>query len=185
MESPRKESPDHSGHTTTKTHRASIRVGKFAIIGAILALFNFAIYTLLARLVFNNNELLWIDSIISYTLATILAYILHSKVTWKERPVTKRGIAMFFLWNGITAIAISPLLTWLFGFLTPLYEFAHDICSSLHIPFDYDFVESTGIFCLTTAITMILNFFFYDKLVFGDSRPNQIKPPKEQHGKEN
>lgn len=76
---------------------------------------------------------------------------------------------MFFVWNGLSALAITPFFTWLFGFTTPIYEFAHGITTALHIPFDYNFVESTGIFCLTTAVTMILNYLFYDKLVFGDS----------------
>lgn len=96
---------------SSKSSKTTTRVGKFAIIGAILALFNFAIYTFLARIVFNTNELLWLVSIISYALATILAYFLHSTITWKERHITKRGILMFFLWNGLTAIIISPLFT--------------------------------------------------------------------------
>ena len=87
------------------------RVGKFIIIGLVLTLFNFIVYTFIARVIFNGNDLLWLDSIISYLLATILAYFLHSKITWRERPVTKHGILMFFLWNGITAVIISPLFT--------------------------------------------------------------------------
>lgn len=154
------------------------RTGKFAIIGIILALFNFAIYTFLARVVFNSNELLWLDSIISYLLATILAYILHSKITWKERTPTKTGVIMFFIWNFITALAISPFFTLLFGLITPLYEFAHNISSAIGLPFDYNFVESTGIFCLTTLVTMIFNYIFYDKLVFGEIKFK--KPTKNQ-----
>ena len=146
------------------------RVGKFIIIGIILTLFNFIVYTFIARVIFNNNDLLWLDSIISYLLATILAYFLHAKITWRERPVTKKGILMFFLWNGITAIIISPFFTWLFGLCTPLYTFIHQICTNLHLSFDYNFVESTGIFCLTTIVAMILNYIFYDKLVFGSSK---------------
>lgn len=149
---------------STKT---TVRVGKFAIIGIVLSVFNFLIYTLLARLFFKDNSWLWLDSAISYALSAILAYILHSKITWKERPVTKRGIAMFFLWNGITAFAISPFFTWLFGLIKPLYEFAFSISSAIHLPFDYAFVESTGVFILTAAVTMALNYIFYDKLVFG------------------
>ena len=146
------------------------RIGKFTIIGIILTVFNFVIYTFLARVIFNNNELLWVISIISYALATILAYILHSKITWKERPVTKHGILMFFIWNGITAIAISPFFTWLFGFIKPFYEFIFNISVAIHLPFDYNFIESTTIFCLVGAITMILNYLFYDKLVFGKEK---------------
>ena len=165
---------------TTSTAK---RTGKFAIIGIILALFNFAIYTFLARIVFNSNELLWLDSIISYILATILAYILHSRVTWKERQPTKKGIVMFFVWNLITAILISPFFTWLFGFIKPFYEFLFSISTALSLPFDYNFIESTSIFCLTTCVTMVLNFIFYDKLVFGetDKKEQNDKTAKKDH----
>lgn len=150
------------------------RIGKFTIIGIVLAIFNFLVYTFLARVVMGNNELLWLDSIISYALATILAYILHSKITWQERRVTKRGIIMFFVWNGITAIAISPLFTWLFKFITPFYLFIFNISETIHLPFDYNFIESSTIFVLVSIITMVINFIFYDKLVFG----NSVKPTK-------
>lgn len=158
------------------------RTGKFIIIGTILALFNFCIYTFLARVIFNSNELLWLDSIISYTLATILAYILHSRITWRERRPTRHGVLMFFVWNLITAFAISPFFTWFFGLIKPFYEFLFNISTALNLPFDYDFIESTTIFCLTTGVTMILNFLFYDKLVFGQEgkEHGNIKPePKE------
>ena len=152
---------------TTSTAK---RTGKFAIIGIILALFNFAIYTFLARIIFNSNELLWLDSIIAYSLATILAFFLHSRVTWKERPPTKHGIIMFFVWNLITAVLISPFFTWLFSLIKPFYEFVFQISQAIHLPFDYNFIESTTIFCLTTCVTMILNYIFYDKLVFGKEK---------------
>ena len=150
---------------TTKT-----RIGKFIVIGIILTVFNFLVYTLIARLVLKNNDLLWLDSMVSYILATILAYILHSKITWQERCITKKGVFMFFLWNGITALLISPFFTWLFGLITPFYQFIHQVFSNLQVPFDYNFVESTSIFCLVTIVTLILNYLFYDKLVFGSTK---------------
>lgn len=164
IKSMEKEAAQKESKKETKT---TVRVGKFAIIGAILALFNFVVYTSLARLFFKDNSWLWLDSAISYAIAAILAYILHSKITWKERPVTKRGVVMFFVWNGVM-VFVSLGLTWLFGKITPLYEFAYNISSAIHLPFDYAFVESTGIFGLTTAVAMVLNYIFYDKLVFGD-----------------
>lgn len=154
------------------------RISKFTIIGIILTLFNFAIYTLLARLIIKNNDFLWIASIIGYIFATILAYFLHSKITWKERPATKRGVLMFFFWNGITAIAISPFFTWLFGYIKPFYQFIFSISEGLHLPFDYNFIESTTIFCLTGAVTMILNYFFYDRLVFDEKETQEKKDEK-------
>lgn len=161
-----------------KNSKTAKRVGKFTIIGIILAIFNFIIYTFLARVVFNSNDLLWLISIISYTLATILAYILHSKITWQERPVTKHGILMFFVWNGITAATISPFFTWLFSLIAPFYQFIFNLSQNLHLPFDYNFIESTTIFCLVSAITMILNFLFYDRLVFGKKGVSYEKSSK-------
>ena len=139
---------------------------KFAIVGIILALFNFLIYTFLARVVFNSNDLLWLDSFIAYFLATFLAYFMHSKITWKDRHPTKTGIVGFFFWNFVTALLISPFFTWLFALIKPLYEFLFNLSSTLTLPFDYNFIESTFVFCLTTAVTMVLNYLFYDRLVF-------------------
>ena len=155
------------------SNKTAIRAGKYFIIGIILTVFNFLIFTFLAQIIFNNNDLLWVDSIISYTLATFLAYFLHSKITWKERNPGKNGVVKFFAWNFLTALAISPFLTWLFGFITPIYQFAFNFSSAIHLPFEYDFIESTGIFCFTTIITMVLNYLFYDKLVFGKTSPKK------------
>ncbi len=146
------------------------RTGKFIIVGISLALFNFLIYTFLARIAINNNELLWLDSIISYSLSTILAYFLHSRITWREHRPTQKGILMFFFWNFTTALIISPLFTWLFGLITPIYEFFFNITSSIRLPFDYAFIESTSIFCFTTFVTMVLNYLFYDRLVFKNNQ---------------
>ena len=140
----------------------------FAIVGVVLSVSNFLIYTFLARVIFQSNDLLWLVSGLAYLLTAILAYILHSKITWKGRKPTKMGILGFFFWNLISAVAISPFFTWIFGFLGGFYEFIFGITSSLGLAFDYAFIESTMIFCLTTAVTMVLNFFFYDRLVFGD-----------------
>ena len=161
----------------TKSPKTTVRIGKFAIIGIILALFNFVIYTFLARVIFNSNELLWLDSIISYGLATILAYILHSKITWKERNVTKHSIIRFFIWNALLTFIINPGLTQLFSLFTPLYNFAYSIISALHLPFSYEFTLTTGAFVLTAIVTMILNFLFYDRFVFGKSNPSNHSDP--------
>lgn len=153
--------------------KTTARASKYVVIGIILTIFNFIIYTFLARVIIQNNNYLWLATAIAYALATVLAYFLHSKITWQERPVTKHGVLMFFVWNIVTALFISPFFTWLFGFITPVYEFAFNISSALHLPFDYNFIESTGVFCFATLITMIFNYLFYDKLVFGDC----VTPP--------
>ena len=154
-------------HPTKSEPTTTVRVSKFAIIGTILAIFNYLLYTFIALVIINDNSLLWLSSLISTAITVVLAYVLHSKITWKERTPTKVGVINFFIWNALLALAICPFLTWAFGLITPLYTFAYDICQNLHIPFDYNFVESTGIFILVNIVVMVLNFFFYDRLVFG------------------
>lgn len=151
-----------------------MRKVKFIIVGIILTLFNFLIYTFFARVIFSSNDLLWLDSIVAYLLTTFLAYFMHCKITWKDRHPTKTGIVGFFFWNIVTAIAISPFFTWFFTLFKSLYEFLFNFSSMLSLPFDYNFIESTFVFCFTTLITMILNYLFYDRLVF-DTPPKWLK----------
>ena len=143
---------------------------KFVIVGIILTITQYLFYTFLVHVIFNNNDLLWLATLISSTISTIVAYILHSRITWKERNPGKLGIYKFFIWNFLFAFTIGPFCTWVFGLITPLYEFAYNISSAIHLPFDFEFVQSTGVFVLTAIVTMILNFIFYDKFIFGKKK---------------
>ena len=141
-----------------------------AIFGAILfaqRLLNFD----LAVLYQETGELTKLSSsFIASAFTTILAYILHSKITWKERNPGKTGIYKFLIWNLLLTIAINPGFTQLFSLFTPLYELAFNIFQAIHIPFSYEFIQSTGAFVLTAIVTMILNFLFYDRFVFGKKK---------------
>lgn len=156
--------PETSKPTDVK---ASKHAARYVFVGITITIFNFVFYSLLANLIINNNDFLWLSSLISTAASIIVAYILHSKITWKERGVTKAAIIKFFIWNILLAIAIGPWLTQLFSLITPLYEFAFNITSAIHLPFSYEFILTTGTFILTSLVIMILNFFFYDRFVFG------------------
>ncbi len=150
--------------------KTSRRATRYLFVGISLTVFNYVLYTILANLIINNNDYLWLSTFISTVFTTILAYILHSKITWKERRVTKHSIIRFFIWNAILAIAIGPWLTQLFSFITPLYDLAFNISTTLNLPFTYEFIQSTGAFVLTSIVTMILNYLFYDRFVFGKTK---------------
>ena len=143
---------------------------KFVIVGLILTITQYLFYLFFALVIFNNNDILWLSSGISYIIATILAFILHSRITWKERPPKKGGILMFFVWNIITALLIAPFLTWLFKLATPTYNFLYSLTFKMGLDLTYEFVESTTVFILVIFITLTLNYIFYDKLVFGDEK---------------
>ena len=151
----------------TKKH-----VSRYLVIGITLAVFNFGFYSLIANLIIKNSDLLWLSMFIATVATAILAYILHSKITWKERDPGKLGIYKFFIWNVILTF-IGPLLTQLFSLITPVYQLAYNITNSISLPFTYEFVQSTGAFVFTAIITTILNYFFYDKFVFGKTNPKK------------
>ncbi len=163
--------PNHIEEKTTDI-KTSKRAGKYVIVGICVTIFNYILYAVFANFIIKNNDLIWLSSFISTAITTIVAYLAHSRITWKERHVTKYSILRFFIWNAMLAIAISPLLTQLFGYLTPLYDFAYHICTAIHLPFSYDFVLTTGAFALTSLVIMVLNFLFYDKFVFGKTSGN-------------
>ena len=152
--------------------KTSQHIVRYTIIGIFLTLFNFVLYSILANLIFKNDSLLWLASLIGTLASTILAYILHSRITWKERPISKTAIYKFFIWNLALAFIFYPILTQLFSLLTPLYEFAYNILQNMHLPISYELTLSTGAFVLASTITMILNFLFYDKFVFGKKTNN-------------
>lgn len=152
----------------------SHHAGRYLIIGIAITIFNFGLYSILANLIINNDDFLWLSALISTLASTILAYFLHSKITWKERPLTKTAIYKFFIWNLATAIFIGPFFTQLFSLITPLYGLAFNTFQSLNISFTYDFVKSTGAFVFTAIVTTLLNFFFYDRFVFGKKK-NVVK----------
>lgn len=155
--------------------KTSQRATRFIIIGIILTLFNFLIYTILANLVFKNDNLLWLASLIGTLASTFLAYYLHSRITWKERNITKTAILKFFIWSLALSFIFYPALTQLFSLMMPIYEFAYSIIQNLHLPISYELTLSTGSFIFATIITMILNYLFYDTFVFGKNEPKKEK----------
>lgn len=152
-----------------KEIKTTRRTARFAFVGIILTIINYFLY-IIFNLIINNNNLLWLSSAISTTITAVLAFFFHSKITWKERTPKKVGIYNFFIWNAILALIISPFFTQLFSHLVPLYKFVYNISSVLNLPFTFEFIQNTGAFCLATAIIMVLNFLFYDKLVFSKQK---------------
>ena len=164
--------------TDVKTSKHAIR---YFIVGVSLVLFQFILYSIIAKII-GNNDFLWLSNFIASFATAILAYILHSKITWKEREIGKTAIYKFFIWNALLVFVINPGFTQLFSLFTPAYDLAYNIFQNLHIDFSYDFVQSTGAFVFTGVVTMIMNFLFYDKFVFGKSKKSKKSnnPKKEE-----
>ena len=150
------------------------RIMKYVGVGMTATVVDYAVYSLLIMVLFGGNaDFAGVAAIISGIAATLVAYILHSKITWKTRDPGKYGIIKFFAWNALVVIVARPILTTIFGLFGGLYEFAFMITDGINLPFSFDFVQSTGIYILMTAVTMILNYLFYDKIVFGTTKTDE------------
>ena len=148
---------------------------RYFIIGVSVTIFNFLLYSIIANYIIKNNDFLWLSSFFT----TILAYFLHSRITWKDRDVTKATVAKFFIWNGALTFIINPGLTWLFGLITPIYNLATNIANQYFgLGVTFEFVQSTGAFLITGFFVMIINFLFYDKFVF--DKEKTTKPEKKE-----
>lgn len=143
------------------------KILKFAGVGIVATIVDYLIYQLCFWTLGQNVTL---SAVLSGIVATFVAYLGHSHITWKTRDPGRFGIIKFFIWNFVVVIGVRPVLTWFFGLLTGLYEFAFAISGWLHLPFDYAFISSTGIYVLMTIVTMILNFIFYERIVFSKEK---------------
>lgn len=138
-----------------------VKVLKFAGVGIVATIVDFLVYQFALNVLFSGN--LTISAVVSGVIATFAAYVMHNNITWKERDPGKYGVVKFFIWNGIAVFGLRPPLTWFFGMLTGVYEFAYWLLGWV---FSYEFIESTGVYILMTLMIMILNYTVYEKLVF-------------------
>ncbi len=149
----------------------------FFILGVITTLIEYVFYTISARII-NNNDILWVSALIGGVIGTIFAFFLNSRLIWKNSKVTKREITIFFVYDIGKTFTLKTFFTWVFGLIKPVYEFAFSISSNLGLPFDYNFVESTGVFVFTALVCMMITYFTYDKIVFKNKK--EIEKTKEQ-----
>lgn len=145
------------------------KILRFVVVGFTLTAIDFLTYQLVINVIFGgNNDWLGVAAIISGIVATIAAYLLHKNITWQAKKTSSLTIIKFFLWNALLVAVVRPILTWAFGALVGLYQFAFMISGWLRLPFSYEFVESTGVYVLMIAVAMILNFLVYDRYVFSE-----------------
>ncbi len=153
------------------------KILKFIGVGFTAAAVDYGIYELCLLVFFgNNNDMIMVSQLISLVVATFVAFVLHSNITWKGRDPGKLGIIKFFIWNLVVLLLMRSFLSWFFTLLTGLYEFGFMLTSAIHLPFSFEFIQSTSIFIMMNIVTMTINYFFYDNFIFGKNKPeNTVK----------
>lgn len=150
------------------------KVLKFVGVGITAALADYGVYEFCLLVLFgNNNDMIMVSQLISLVVATFVAFILHSNITWKGRDPGKYGIIKFFIWNLVVLLLMRSFLSWFFALLTGLYEFGYMITSGINLPLSFEFVQSTAIFILMNIVTMTVNYFFYDNFIFGKDKKEE------------
>ena len=140
------------------------KFSKFFGLGIITTLIEFAVYTALARIL--SNDFLWLATLIGGIVGVIASFLLNTKYVWKDKKAGKAEATKVLGYGMVKTFVIKEFFTWIYGLVTPVYVFAYQISSFLGLPFDYAFVESTGIFGFTALTTMFVTYFVYDKIVF-------------------
>lgn len=145
----------------------------FLAIGILNTLLDFAFYTLITQTVFKGVDLIVTAGIVSGTFALLCAFTTHSLITWSGRKKNKKTIIRFIVFTGFGLWVIRPILLATFILLTPVYDFAFAISTSLHLPFSHSFIANTGAFGFMAVILLTYNYLVYDRFVFTEQHETQ------------
>lgn len=140
----------------------------FLAVGIFNTLADFLVFTLITQTIFEQNIAL--AGFLSGTLALLVAYATHSKVTWRERSMSRISILKFFVVTGFGMWVIRPTLLLIFSRMVTAFDFSHKISSSLGLPFNYGFIVNSISFCLMVIVILIYNYLSYDRLVFNETK---------------
>ena len=149
------------------------KFSKFFGIGIITTLIEFIAYTIVARCISNNY--LWLATLIGGIVGVISSFVLNTKFVWKDSKAGKSEALGVFGYGMIKTFVIKEFFTFIYGLITPIYELAFQISSAIKLPFDYDFIESTGVFGFTALSTMFITYFIYDKFIFNKKKKDSGK----------
>jgi len=148
-----------------KADTKSKRPAVFLAVGVLNTLLDFVFYTFLTTIVFDAKSIVY-AGIISGTFALVCALLTHGLVTWRGRDLDRGTVLRFFVFTGFGMWVIRPILLSLFILIRPLYEFAHSVSGTIGLPFDYEFIASTGAFGFMVIIVLLYNYAVYDRYVF-------------------
>lgn len=140
---------------------------RYLVSGVTATVVDYGVYELLVLLVFRSANGAAASASIAGVIGIFVAYFLHSRLTWREREPGRFGVAKFVLWNLAVMVGLRPILVTMLGWMGWLYDWVYSVCGWMGVGFSHDFVTSTGIYILMTMITAVLNFLFYDRVVFG------------------
>ena len=141
------------------------KVIMFAAIGIFNTLFDMALYVLVQYL----TGSIIIANIVATSAALIGSYLLNSKLTFKEKKWTIKGFVLFV---GVTIFGLWVLQTAVIYVLTPLVGVIPEFLWRLFGPLE-NIVKILAPKVAATAITVVWNFLWYNKVIFKDKNASK------------
>ncbi|MCL2094563.1 GtrA family protein [Candidatus Saccharibacteria bacterium] len=113
--------------------------------------------------------------VISATVMMVVSFFLHKNLTWRDRGADNKVMWQFLLGTAVTMWAVRPVLMWCFEMmLDPLVVSFMARAESLEAIIGTAVVLSTLIFGFSTVVTLVLNYIFYNKIVFNPKKPRSL-----------
>lgn len=174
-------SSNHS-KTNHSDHKEVRQVGRFAIVGVLNTIVDFAILNILvvtilpktlvlgSVTIFGTNYTitgLVLAGVISGTVSMINSFIFNSFYTFKARNVDALHAAYFFILTIIGVYIFRPILLKFFSDIwTWPVNFAYHMAIFLHLPLNESFVVSNGALAATILFVLVYNYLAYKYIVF-------------------
>lgn len=152
----------------------------FLGVGIFNTIIDFAFYTFLMLTFFKNGNIILVG-IISGTFALGCAFATHSLVTWRGSKINHITLLKFVLFTGFGMWVLRPFLLHFFAGLSSIYSWAYDISAQSGLPFNHDFIASTGAFGFMAVIILIYNYLTYDRFVFSKKTKQTTYTDLENH----
>jgi len=144
----------------SETKKRDPKVFIFAAIGIFNTLFDMALYVLVQYL----THSIIIANIVATSAALIGSYLLNSKLTFKARSWTAKSFILFVV---VTLFGLWVLQTAAIYLLTPLVGVFPEMLWRLFGPLEH-IVKILAPKVAATAITVVWNFIWYNKVIFKD-----------------
>jgi putative flippase GtrA len=149
-----------------KVHKKRDRkVIMFAAIGIFNTLFDMALYVLVQYL----TGSIIIANIVATSAALIGSYLLNSKLTFKAKKWTAKSFILFVV---VTIFGLWVLQTGVIYLLTPLVGIIPEVLWRLFGPLE-DIVKILAPKVAATAVTVVWNFLWYNKVIFKDKNASE------------
>lgn len=147
----------------------------FLGVGIFNTLTDFISYSLLMYVLPASNMKLTTVGVVSGTIALCVAFLTHSRITWRGAE-TGRGIFVrFLLVTGFGMWVVRPILLNIFVHFTLLSDILYKLSYTLAEDMvTRTFIQNSVTFLLMTIVLLIYNFLTYDRFVF--SQKNKEKP---------